>query len=433
MTAIQEDDSERRLRRVVRMCGGLLLLQSVIGIAVPAGLGWDFANFYDAGRRVAAGQVEDLFDARREIAGQPPQGHLDFLSTPISAALYAPLSAFSPETALVVFKIENTLALFAALSILLVFYGRFAGNRPEARVRFTALFLFLALIFQPLWTVYRVGGQTTPTVLLLLCAGLVWHVRGRLHLSSLAFVIAVLIKPALATGLLLLTLISGLRFAAITAANLAAAIVLSLATMGLDIHLRFLEEMLSKASATYPWTFNSSLHVWIGQMLTLANERTAPALSPGILRALSLALQLFVVAVFAALVRASRATAWIAPARRHFEYTIAVLFFLLVSRTIWESYLSLLFPFLVYVVATRASFSPAVRRLVAVLFVFAVGQNLIVALFLRDTFAFDSALSLSAISLFKSAPLLITLVLLIRHWRELFTSHAQPAWELHEG
>src|SRR5687767_13195777 len=89
---------------------GLIGAGCLVGIAVPAGLGWDFANFYDAGRRIAAGQVVDLYSPASPIAGQPPQGSTGFFGAPLSAVLYLPLAPFPARTALVLFKIQNALA-----------------------------------------------------------------------------------------------------------------------------------------------------------------------------------------------------------------------------------------------------------------------------------------------------------------------------------
>jgi len=100
-----------------------ILAGSVLGIVTPAGLGWDFANFYDTGRRVAAGQVQDIYHPESKINGQPPQGKMQFWGTPISAMFYVPLGYFSARTASIMFKIENTLAIFITL-LLLYFYNR---------------------------------------------------------------------------------------------------------------------------------------------------------------------------------------------------------------------------------------------------------------------------------------------------------------------
>jgi hypothetical protein len=53
----------------VAACVGIALV-AITGILVPAGLGWDFANFYDTGRRAAAGQLMNIYDPTTTIAGR---------------------------------------------------------------------------------------------------------------------------------------------------------------------------------------------------------------------------------------------------------------------------------------------------------------------------------------------------------------------------
>src|SRR5690242_19898724 len=79
------------------------------GIAVNAGTGWDFADFYDAAHKAAAGQIRDLYNADAAIEGRPAEAQLPFWGTPLSAYMLAPLAWMRPVAALVVFKIENTL------------------------------------------------------------------------------------------------------------------------------------------------------------------------------------------------------------------------------------------------------------------------------------------------------------------------------------
>src|SRR2546425_142205 len=85
------DDSARIYRTLTAIVLAMLAIGCLVGILVPAGPGWDFANFYDTGARVAAGQIGDLYDPFTEIAGKPPQGTMGFWGTPISAWLYWPL------------------------------------------------------------------------------------------------------------------------------------------------------------------------------------------------------------------------------------------------------------------------------------------------------------------------------------------------------
>src|SRR5437867_12908634 len=111
------------------------------GIAIPAGTGWDFANFYDAGHKAAAGQIRDLYDPEAVIAGRPAEAQLPYWGTPLSAYLLAPLAWMPPSTALVVFKIENTAALLLGLWLLFRYNRRFA----ESATSYRALFLAAAL------------------------------------------------------------------------------------------------------------------------------------------------------------------------------------------------------------------------------------------------------------------------------------------------
>jgi hypothetical protein len=58
-----------------------------------------------------------------------------------------------------------------------------------------------------------------------------------------------------------------------------------------------------------------------------------------------------------------------------------------------------------------------------------VAQNLILIDWVRAHVAFDSLPALLAAAIVKSAPLLLTMVLLTRHRDELFRSYAAPAWK----
>jgi hypothetical protein len=166
----------------------------------------------------------------------------------------------------------------------------------------------------------------------------------------------------------------------------------------------------------------------VGEVQSILSSRPDLVGLASAVGALSTAIRLGVVAFFAWWIRSSRSQDWSTPARRHFDFTLALLFFLMVSQTLWEHYLSLLFPFLAYAVATRGSFSPSGRALLVAIFALTMGQNLILMLFLRDHFSFESAAAIMGISLFKSGPLLLTAVLLIRHRGEIFAGHRAPGW-----
>lgn len=423
----QGQDTYRLYRRLTVLCLLFLLVGAIVGIIVPAGPGWDFANFYDTGRRIAAGQIADLYRPDSLIGGKLPQGNLGFYGSPISALLYTPLSYFSPLWAMAIFKIQNTLACFAALALLYLHNRRFVESTPEAQWRFAALFAFLSLIYQPFWTIYRVGGQATPTVFLLLSLALVGHMKSRFWLSAAFLVAAILIKPAFVFILIPLIFISGWRFARNVMVISALLGVVSLLTLGWEIHEEFLRVMLRGNREVYSWFYNSSLYV-VAENLKLMEAsvggrgRWSIALEAG-----PIAVKLVVLATFIRLLWQGRALKPL-EARRHFDFLMASVFSLLMLQTVWEHYLSILFLPLAYVVAARRYFSFESLVLVGSVFALAIWQNLILINFLRAHFIFDSTIELALIGLFKSGPLLLTLIFLWWRSKEFFRSYSAPAW-----
>ncbi len=404
-----------------------LLFGSIAGILVPAGSGWDFANFYDTGRRLAAGQVEDLYRPDSAIAGEKPRGSLAFYGTPLSAYLYVPLSFFSPENALIVFKIQNTLAYFAALIFLYLHYRKFAGEDSIEQSQFAALFVFVSLIYQPFWTVYRIGGQSTPTVFLLLTLALLCHTHSRFLLSAFLLVVAVLIKPILVTALLFLLIVSPFPFLAYTLILLAASGLFSILLMGWTIHLEFLRQMLMGLRNVYPWFYNSSLYVPFDNLKALAKPEISSNLR-WLITILQTGLKITAVLTTAVLTLKSRSQMWSTKASLHFRFVMSVVFFLLFSQTVWEHYLSFLFLLLAYMIAFRRYFCRSTHLMLAMIFILCLGQSLIVVTFLREHFLFDSIPELLLIGFFKSAPLFLTLVLLLARFREFYQSYTAKEW-----
>jgi hypothetical protein len=417
-------DEAKIYRRWTWVFIGLIVAGCLVGIAVPAGLGWDFANFYDAGRRIAAGQVGDLYAPASSIAGQPPQGSTGFFGAPLSALFYVPLAAFSARTALVLFKIQNALAFAAIFILLLRFYRPFLSGPPLEHFRFTALFAFLFLIYQPFWTIFRVGGQTTPTVLLMLSLGLVAHTNGRFWASALCVVIAALIKPSLAPAVVFLACISELAFVWRMAALWTGAGALSLLLLGWPVHVSFVNQMLESLQWEYSWYFNSSIYVPLDILRAHVHQ--------AIFLILTYALKAAVVVTFVWFAWQARRRPWTAAARRHLCFLLMMAFYLVWSPTVFEHYLSLLFPLLIFIVASSTSFSREALTLVAAIFFFSIGQNLILINWIRYGFEIDSLPELLCVSLFKGAPLLLTMVLLWRHGTELLRSHTAPAWSRYE-
>src|SRR5512133_801409 len=172
--------SERTSNRISLVAAIVLAAGILAGIVVPAGSGWDFANFYDAGRKVLAGQIGDLYNPHVRIAGKAPEGRLPYYGAPITAALFGAIAWMRPLGAMVVFKVAGTTAILIGLWAL---YRRDLPIAIKTGIgieHYRAAFLVAAVLFQPFWTIYRVGGQTTPFLFLGFVLASGWLVSGRL-------------------------------------------------------------------------------------------------------------------------------------------------------------------------------------------------------------------------------------------------------------
>jgi hypothetical protein len=410
--------------------GALLLLAvgAAIGIAVPAGLGWDFANFYDTGRRAAAGLYDQLYDPSSSIAGAAPQGSMQFWGAPISALFYVPLAALPPATALLWFKVENTLALALGLVLLFRHVRRFADPSPLGQWRFAAVFATLALLYQPFWTVYRVGGQTTPSIFLLLVLALLSHQAGRDWLTASLLVPVVAIKPAFVLLFGFLALVSGVRFLLRAALVSLIAAGLAVLAVGWGPHQEFLRHLMDGLSRPRSWQYSSSLYTPFDSVRLLPGYPAFPPAWRSGLAAAALGVKAVAALTVIGLVWRSRSWQWTVAARRHFRFAMAVLFFLLVSQVLWEHYLAVLFLVLGYLWASRRWFPSGAGGILVAIAVASLGQNFIVVDVVRHAFVFESAPAVFVLGVLKAAPLLLTLVLLWRHGQALLRSHAAPAW-----
>lgn len=428
MTAVRNTERARLAHRITLVATTLIGLGCLAGVLVPAGLGWDFANFYDAGRRVVAGEAAHLYDPKAPIGGLPPQGTTGFFGTPLSALLYTPLAAFAPTTALVLFKLADVAALLGALLVLWRFYRSLAGGSADARATFTAWFAVLSLVYQPFWTIFRVGGQTTPFVFLALTLALVGHVRGRFWRSAIGVAVAALIKPSLAPTVLLLLAVAGPAYAWRSVVAFLAAALASVVLLGWPAHEAFLALMRRSSQVTYAWYFNSSVFILFDNWrLAAGPESDASGLVP-IVTALQALVRLGAVMLIGSLLWSARRAGWSPAAWRHLQFQMAVLLFLFVSLTVWEHYLALLFPFLAYLVAAREALGRAVLRLVVVIAALSLLQNLILIDWLRAHVAFTTWPRLMGIAILKSAPLTVTVYGLCRHRRAVLASHTLAIW-----
>ncbi len=422
---IQGNESGGGYRRLTYLLLSIIALAAITGIVVPAGLGWDFANFYDTGRRAAALQIADIYKPETLIAGAKPQGAMPFWGAPISAFFYAPLSFFSPEAALLLFKFQNTVAYVLALWLLYRRNRRFIEPSPEAQWRYRVLFAGAILLFQPFWAIYRIGGQSMPTVFFLLTVALLYHTKGRTAISANCLFLALLIKPGFVFMLLPLGLVSGWKFLRSLALTALAVGLVSILLLGWDIHAEFLQVMVQGIKNAYPWLYNSSLYVEAENLRLLA----VPPMDFRVLAVPVMLIKLLMILLFGWLYWLSRKQPWSGAARHHFDFLMAVTFCLMISQTVWEHYLTALFLPLIYLVTVARSLSFNALVLLAAIFVTSLMQNIIVVNILNSQFSFDTIPELIGIGLLKSCPLWLTLVFLIWHRKEFFQSYQLPQWE----
>jgi len=421
----QQDDSGRFYRRLTYLLLGIIALTAITGIVVPAGLGWDFANFYDTGRRAAAWQIADLYNAESLIAGAPAQGKMPYWGAPISAFIFAPLSFFSPEWALLVFKLQNVLMFFGAWWLLYWNNRRFAEASPLDQWKFAALFASLILLYQPFWAIFRIGGQSTPTVFLLFTIALLNYTKEKFRVAAVCVVLALLIKPGFVFVLLPLCLVSGWRFLRALAFTFITVGLVSILLLGWDIHAVFLQVMVQGLKNSYPWFYNSSLYVTAENLRMLA----VPPVDIRLVAVPMMLLKLAILWLFGWLYWLSRREDWSGPARRHFEFLMAITFCLMLSQTVWEHYLAMLFLPLAYVVSTARQFSFRAKILLAMVFAVSLFQNIVLVNILNSRFSLNSVPELIVIGLLKSSPLWLTLIFFIRYRREYFQSYRMPEWE----
>jgi len=403
----------------IAACIGIAVV-AITGILVPAGLGWDFANFYDTGRRAAAGQLMNIYDPTTTIAGQSPQGGMAFWGAPISAWFYAPLSVFSPEVALILFKLGGSLAYVAGLILL---YRHLRGSVPGSpldQTRFAAVFSLAALVYQPFWTMYRVGGQTTPFVFLFLLLALWAHQRNQPIATALALLGAVLFKPAFLIVPALLVLLSDRRLFLAIAGVFGAAALLSVLLIGWPLHREFIDVLLRGSQRPAPWFFNSSLYILADAFRPVQGSAPVPGGGGPLPDLLRTGLKVAVLGIFVWLALRSRKEHWSLPQRRHFNFLLATSFCLLLSQVVWEHYLAVLFIPLACIIAAGPQLTRPARGLLLAIFVVALFQNLIFVMFFRSHVAIESNAALLAVSLVKSGTLLLYLLWLVRYKDLLF-------------
>jgi hypothetical protein len=244
----------------------------------------------------------------------------------------------------------------------------------------------------------------------------------------LCAVAVVLIKPSFITALLFLVCVSGLRFAVNTAVLLLTAGVTSIISMGWQVHESFLRHVLEYTTKVYPWINNSTPYVLIEPLRDIAPLGPLSDFRDIIFDVLTPAAKLIVLACFVLVVSESRSRNWPLAARRHFQFVMAVTFSLVISSSIWEHYLSMLFILFAYLAVVSRHFSRQTRVLAGAAFFLAAWQNWKFVRLLNGFFQPTSFFELLLFGFLKTSPLLVIMLLLLRYHEELFGSYETEEW-----
>jgi hypothetical protein len=169
--------------------------------------------------------------------------------------------------------------------------------------------------------------------------------------------------------------------------------------MGWPLHQAFLAHITENKIS--PWTYNSSLSVFVDNLYALTGPNPALRTAGTLVRLLAAALVLTV------LLRARRDRRWI--------FFTAVAIGLLLMPIVWEHYLSVLFIPIAWLLANLPRLGRADIVLTALICGFCFSQNLVLTLLLNDLWQPRAAAALIAAALFKSAPLILTTALLWRY------------------
>ncbi|MCB2095314.1 MAG: DUF2029 domain-containing protein [Rhodobacteraceae bacterium] len=401
----------------------IIALLLVWGLVTPWGLGLDFANFYDIGRKTRLGEFDNLYDAWAPIGGQEPLGHMKFLGFPIAGYLYTPLSLFSPHIAIFVFKLAGSAAVVAGLA-LLYRQCRPLAARPET---YLALFLVAAMFWQPFWTFLRVGGQTTPFAFLLLVIAHGVYVRNRMVAAALLMSAIVVLKPVFAPMAILLFVVSGNRFRLTALIVMAVLTAASLAIYGWAPHAQFLERLAMQDNRLLgPW-MNSAPFAWISGLLIdpaiygsdtyLQSWQTAPI---RVLRPLTAGLVCYGGYL-------SLRGDLPGHARRQVMFLTGIMVVFSLSAVLWAHYLMWLFPVIALLIAGRRYLPAAALCLLALAIVLGLCQSYILLRQLELHVGFRNYANATGFGLVKSLPVFLILVVWIVWRRDIAQILRDPA------
>ena len=260
------------------------------------------------------------------------------------------------------------------------------------------------LVYQPFWTIYRVGGQTTPTVLLLFMAALLGYLNGRVVATAILLTVVILIKPAFVLGIGLLGLVSGLRMCLALAACGAIAAGCSLLLAGYAAHTEFLKLMLTSNHTSVSWLYNSASTVAIENLRLVDDPKPMRPERPAYLTWWVDGTRLLLGILFFAVQWRQSLGIYGQRARRLFVFLSALAFGIALMPIAWEHYLAVLFVPLIYVFAIRDRLPRTAQVLVCAALAMAAWQNFVFVEWIHDHWQVDTWSEAILAGLLKGAP-----------------------------
>jgi hypothetical protein len=287
------------------------------------------------------------------------------------------------------------------------------------------VYLGICLFYEPFWFVFAVGGQATPLNLLLFVLFHRFYVQGRSAWAALFLSVGILIKPFFALTLVVFAFAREVRLLRDVGLLLCAEVALSIALLGLPLHIEWITVLRESASGlAEPWWNNSAI---AGLIYTLWCAAQGAGLGPageahGPVVAAIIALKALIAGFFFWLTRRLITHGAASQASRHQLVCLSILFALLFSSIVWPHYLAFLFLPLLFLLAVSKQLPGYGRTL--------VWLSLVSTLAVQSRFAQKYVLSLIAdyevpqalmAGLFGSCTLILILVLVVGYYRRIVT------------
>jgi len=424
---------------LVLAIGLAIAVRAVVLVRSPEGVRVDFATYYNAGARFAAGEYENLYDPESAVDGRRP---LDwprvhrYAGFPLSAALFTPLGLLGPEAALPVFKATCAAAFIAAMFVLYAGFLR-RGDAVWRSPAGLAIAGAVGLLYEPAWLTLRNGGQATALATLCFALFAYFYVDRRAVVAALFLVAAVFLKPLFALGGVVFLVSRDWRFVRPAVLWGLALVLASVILLGWHTQVEwFRTAALLGGTRTVSWKANASVPgLFIDYWAALGTNRvgifaSTPSPRRHLPAGMSMVVGLYHLALMAGFVVLSlRVRSGTGPLRlkRQQLVTLALLLPLLWGTVIWRHYLLFLLVPLTFL-AARWSRLPFGMRLGMGLFLlatFAASNRL--TDFVGRLFYVNTPWEAAAVALYASASMLVVLALVVRYRRGIVYFPVRPA------